>query len=224
MSDLPTPPDLLPDPEPNLPPDDAWAWEFFSRLLAGTLTTEAFESAVQHHWQRGEVILHAPATARAVREIATRPHHRPAGYASDAPDLGFASQWLAGRSGGPGAIHIQAPPEAVGSGDLKQLNRPPHEHDSGRIALVTEGAAIFHVLRADAAGSPQRLDIPVGPGDLIFWPAWTPHTFDACRGFWVVSAMAAYVSPAADGFVFPAAADLDSLPRRADRQDASDQA
>jgi hypothetical protein len=57
------------------------------------------------------------------------------------------------------------------------------------------------------------VDCPVEAGDMVFWPPWTPHTFNARRGFSLVSAMASYVSPAEDGFVFPVHDDLDALPR-----------
>jgi hypothetical protein len=59
------------------------------------------------------------------------------------------------------------------------------------------------------------LDCTVEAGDIVFWPAWTPHTFDARDGFSLITAMAQYVSPAADGFVFPVDEELVSRPRRA---------
>jgi len=212
MSQARSAPRLTTQPPGRLESSDAWAWTFFARLMAGTLTTAEFEEAVRARWSNGDFILRAPTTAAALLAIATGSRHPCADYANDAPHLGFESQWLAGERGYPGAIHIQAPPETGPRGALGLLNRAPHEHDSGRIALVTRGHAVFHVARFSTATQPLRFDCPVGPGDLIFWPPWTPHTFDARQGFSLVSAMAAYVSPAEDGFVYPAREDLDAMP------------
>jgi ARD/ARD' family len=126
----------------------------------------------------------------------------------------FRSHWLLGIPGHPGAIHIQAPAEQVQSASLLDKNRQPHRHDSARISLITQGEAVLHLLRPDASGRPQRLDCPVREGDLIVWPAWITHTFDALNGFWLVSAMSNYVAPTADGFLTgpdPSVPSLDSL-------------
>ncbi len=195
--------------------DERWADGFFSRMLAQQLSCAEFEAAVERHWQSGGFVRRAPATAARLREAALEAAVD-AGYASDAAHLGFRSQWLVGVPGRPGAIHIQAPPERSPGRGLRELNRRPHQHDSGRIALVTHGRATFHVVRTLPDGRQVILDCPVGEGDLVFWPAWTAHTFDAMEGFWLVSAMASYVSPAHDGFVFPVtgpAPDPDALPR-----------
>ena len=146
-------------------------------------------------------------------ELATRQNRTDAGYAHDAPNLGFRSQWLIGVPGQPGAIHILAPQEQSPRAEFPDLNRPPHRHDSGRIAVVTRGAAVFHAVRTLPGGGTVVLDCPVEAGDVILWPAWTPHTFNAKQGFWLVSAMASYVSPDEDGFVFPLEEALDGVPR-----------
>jgi hypothetical protein len=192
---------------------DPWAQPFFAALLDGKLAEEDFEEAVSSRWQDGAFIGHAPETAA---WLYRRSMNRPSddgGYAAEAPELGFRSQWLAGTLGRPGAIHIQAPAEASVSGELAGLNRPLHQHDSGRIAIITSGEAVFHVL-TPWAGDGMVLDCPMSTGDLVFWPAWTPHTFNAGAGFSLVSAMARYVSPAEDGFVFPVDEALARLPRR----------
>lgn len=193
---------------------DDWALTFFRALLAGTLSTQSFEAAVLASWASRDFVRRAPRTASWLKALADRPAMPDAGYASEAPQLGFRSQWLVGNRGRPGAIHIDAPGEADPAAPLSGLNRPPHEHDSGRIAVVTGGRAIFHVQRVDAAGLASMIDCPVEEGDMLFWPAWTAHTFNAQQGFSLVSAMASFVSPAEDGFVFPARGDLDNLPRR----------
>lgn len=186
---------------------DAWASDWFTRLLHGTLSEDEFEQTVASQWAKAKEPassrLHAPGTARQLLALAMSPHQTSAGYAHEAPGLGFQSQWLVGKPGLPGAIHIQAPAERHPHGGLGQLNRPVHQHDSGRVALITQGEAVFHVARPGDNGERLMQALPVRAGDLLFWPRWTPHTFDACSGFALVSAMARYVSPAADGFVFP---------------------
>lgn len=184
-------------------------------MLGQTLAADEFEALVAQRWASGRFIESAPQTAAWLRERALQ-QAIDAGYAKDAPDLDFRSQWLVGRPGLPGAIHIQAPAEQVQEGSLSSRNRAPHLHDSGRISLITRGRATLYVAR-QVDGRPRMLVCPVQEGDLIYWPAWTAHTFDAGHGFWLVSAMARYVSPAADGFVLPIDhhdhGDPDVLPR-----------
>jgi len=171
-------------------------------MLGQQLDPREFESAVELHWRTGRFVCRAPETAARLLQLARRRQVN-AHYAGDAPHLGFSSQWLVGVPGRPGAIHIEAPPEARPGGPLRDLNRQPHQHDTGRIALVTRGNAMFHVRRRLPDGALVIVDCPVRTGHVLFWPAWTPHTFDAGCGFSLVSAMAKYVSPAADGFVSP---------------------
>ncbi|HEX5373389.1 MAG TPA: hypothetical protein VFW84_11720 [Aquabacterium sp.] len=189
------------------PHADAWAGLLFHQMLEGRLTPEAFEQQVQTCWAGPSIVFQAPETARRLRTLGLQPGRPAAGYASDAPHLDFRSHWLAGTPGRPGAIHIQSPPEAQPGKGLTHLNRPVHQHDSARIALITRGQATFHVQRSGNNGCSSLQAIPVQEGDLLVWPAWTAHTFDAGQGFWLVTAMARYVSPAADGFLFPVDAD-----------------
>jgi hypothetical protein len=191
-------------------PIDKWALDFFTKLLSQKLSCEEFEQAIDKHWENADFVLNAPATADYMLAEANRAN-LPAGYGNDALHIGFTSKWLVGMPGKPGAIHIDAPPEASINSGLDKLNRRPHQHDSGRIALVTRGCAIFHVVRKLADGSPIIVNCPVASGSMIFWPAWTPHTFNACRGFSLISAMANYVSPAEDGFTFPLSSSLPAL-------------
>lgn len=189
------------------PHADAWAGPLFHQMLEGRLTPEAFEQQVQTCWAGPSIVFQAPETARRLRTLGLQPGRPAAGYASDAPHLDFRSHWLAGTPGRPGAIHIQSPPEAQPGKGLTHLNRPVHQHDSARMALITRGQATFHVQRSGNDGCSSLQAIPVQEGDLLVWPAWTAHTFDAGQGFWLVTAMARYVSPAADGFLFPVDAD-----------------
>ena len=173
-------------------------------MLTGDISIEDFERVVDLRWKSGHFILKAPETASSLEQQVGRKLRVDARYGSDLPHLQFISQWLVGAPGKPGAIYIQAPPEeACSPRQLSQLNRSAHEHDSGRIALIMSGHAIFHVARQFLSGDTAIIDIPVTTGDLLLWPARTPHTFDACEGFCLVSAMANYVSPAEDGFTYP---------------------
>lgn len=195
-------------------PDDQWAMAFFQAMLLEHLSVEDFEAAVTARWQSLDFVIRAPSTAAWLHRQATTEAWREAGYAHALPELGFRSHFMVGVPGRPGAVYIEAPPEAAGCPGLHSLNRPLHQHDSGRIAVITAGEAVFHVLtRSDTEA--VMLDCAVEAGDIVFWPAWTPHTFDARDGFSLVTAMASYVSPAADGFVFPVDQDLVSRPRRA---------
>lgn len=177
--------------------NDVTVRDFFERLLAHLLTPKQFEQCVAHAWALGGPRVHAPSSAAWLHRLAQESATGEAGYGQDADGL-FSSRWLAGRRGHPGAIHIQAAPERRKRSGLDGLNRTLHRHDSGRIGLLTSGRATFHVV---VEGRLQSW--PVSAGDLIAWPAWTDHTFDAQDGFSLVSAMADYVSPAADGFSFP---------------------
>jgi hypothetical protein len=190
--------------------DDRWAMDFFGAMLAHQLSERAFEAAVDTRWRDRDFVIHAPATAEWLHELSTAGKWNEAGYAHAAPELGFRSHYLVGTEGLPGAVFIHAPAEANERADLKELNRPLHQHDSGRMAVITAGKATFHVM-ADGA----MLDCPVAAGDVVFWPKWTPHTFDARGGFSLITAMARYVSPAEDGFVFAVDEDVAALPRRA---------
>lgn len=199
--------------------DDDWAIDFFTRMLDGRLDSATFEAAVLQRWRGGQFVVRAPRCADWLRGMALE-QSIDAGYGSGS-GLGFRSQWLIGESGRPGLIHIQAPAERVASPRLRDKNRAPHMHDSGRISLITQGRAVLHVARNGTDGAPAGIDCPVQTGDLLFWPAWTPHTFDALDGFWMISAMGNWVSPAADGFAIELEAgspQLDDVPRHGYQQ------
>jgi hypothetical protein len=177
--------------------DDNSARGFFERLLAGKLSTDQFEVCVMQLWQLKSPCIRAPSSAKWLRSLALEIGAKDAGYGHDSSEL-FSSRWLAGCLGRPGAIHIAAEAERREQSGLNGLNRPLHCHDSGRIGLLTKGNAVFHFV------SERRLHSwSLSAGDLVAWPAWTAHTFDAGEGFSLVSAMAEYVSPSADGFSFP---------------------
>lgn len=184
---------------------DAWAEPLFEQLLQGNLAPSAFEAKVSALWQQAAIVYCAPRTAARLCALAMQSGQADGGYASDAPHLGFVSQWLAGTPGQPGAVHIQSPPEQYPDAGLARLNRPLHQHDSARIALITRGEAVFHVKRPTRQGHGVMAAYPVREGDLIVWPAWTAHTFHAGKGFWLVTAMEKFVSPGAEGFMLPIA-------------------
>lgn len=153
--------------------DDAAVRDFFERLLAHLLSPQQFEDCVAHAWALGGPRVRAPSSASWLHRLAAESATGEAGYGQDADGL-FSSRWLAGRPKHPGAIHIQAAPEQRIRSGLDGLNRTLHRHDSGRIGLLTSGRATFHVV---VEGRLQSW--PVSAGDLIAWPAWTDHTFDA---------------------------------------------
>jgi len=181
--------------------EDDWAGGFFQRLLEERLPQRDFESAVKEHWESGRIVVAAPRTAdyieALVKSLDAKSEVR---YASGDPSLKFRSYRLAGKPEIPGAIYISAPAEKKSEPSLSELNRPLHAHDSGRINLVTSGDAVFYFQTHDEAGVAVIVECPVSEGDLIFWPAWTPHTFNALDGFSVVSSMASFVSPEEDGY------------------------
>ena len=172
-------------------------------MLLGRVSSADFEARVQDHWRAARFRCRAPRAVKRMVELALERTRVDGQYGIDLPHLKFTSYWLAGEHGKPGAIWINAPPEvAPAPRNISALNRPVHEHDSGRMALITRGRALFHVVVELPSGEMAMVDCPVEAGDLLLWPAWTPHTFDACAGFSLVSAMAEYVSPADDGFSF----------------------
>jgi hypothetical protein len=186
---------------------DLWALNFFDTMMEKRLSVDAFEDAIFSFLSTKQFVFKAPETAQKILALidALGAEHE-AGYGSSGTPTGaapFRSHWLVGQIGIPGAVHIGAPPEQSHRPKLAELNRPMHRHDSGRIGLITTGKAVFHFMAVNSRSQIVVVDCPVGPGDLIFWPAWTPHTFDACNGFSLLSAMASYVSPREDGFVYP---------------------
>ena len=71
---------------------DAWASHLFDRMLDQSLSIEEFEDAVASHWRQARFMRRAPQTAARLRAAALGVGSD-AGYASDAPELGFRSQW-----------------------------------------------------------------------------------------------------------------------------------
>ena len=180
---------------------DPWAYDFFQELLQESLTQEHFEEVVDEQWNSGDFILSAPRTAEYFLKLASSFDTRSkVGYACNDPSLEFKSHWLIGKPDRPGAVYIQAPPEKTRHPKLSQLNRPVHLHDSGRINLVTSGEAEFLFLARVSAQQQVIVSCPVSRGDIIFWPGGTAHTFNALKGFSVLSSMPNYVSPEEDGY------------------------
>lgn len=195
-------------------PEDPWATDFFTSLLGETLRQDQFESAVSEHWSSGRIVVRAPKTADLIFSILqSLGQDHEVRYSVDDPELKFQSHWLVGRNDKPGAVYIKAPAEKESDPLPSRLNRPMHMHDTGRINLVIAGKALFHFVSRNESGDRIIVDCPVTRGDLIFWPAWTPHTFDALDGFSVLSSMPCYVSPAEDGYTVKIAGD----PRDMDR-------
>lgn len=192
---------------PNIQSDlDGWASDFFDAMTEERLSVEAFEKVIWSILSSKQFVFKAPRTSKRILEaIEALGLEHEAGYGASDERIGaarFRSHWLVGKIGIPGAVHIGAPPERHRSPRLAELNRPMHRHDSGRIGLITTGQAVFHFVAINSHCENVVVDCPVVPGDLIFWPAWTPHTFDAGEGFSLLSAMASYVSPRQDGFVY----------------------
>jgi len=202
-------------------PEDAfetWLTGFWRRLLSGRLQSREFEAVVERFWASGRIRRRAQAACTLTEAVLRAAgDYPPAGYGLDIGDTRFASLRLTGVPGRPAAIHVIAPPEASRSPLLRDKNRPPHLHDSGRIALILRGRAVFHVQHPDRSRL-AVMEVPVDAGDMLFWPAQTAHTFDALDGFTLVSAMARYVDPASPEFALDSlrcGIDLDAAERQA---------
>ncbi len=183
---------------------DDWASPFIGAMLGGMLSTADFEQVVDGFAASGCIKLSAPAAAEETLRYIEEAHRIDGRYGVDCPELNFRSLWLAGEHGRPGAIYIDAPAERMPAPRSPvQLNRPLHLHDSGRMALILHGAATFIMGEPGSRDSSTLARIPVSAGDLLFWPAWTAHSFDAQDGFGLLSGMAVYVSPEEDGFSLP---------------------
>lgn len=196
---------------------DQWAYEFFQDLLLEKLTHDTFEQVVAESWKADEIILHAPKTADyLVNIVESKRKQYQLKYPSKDPSLDFKSHWLVGKPGKPGAIYINAPAEKESNPKPSVLNRPMHIHDTGRINLITKGKAIFLFKAGNSEDEKSKIVFcPVAEGDIVIWPAWTPHTFNALNGFSVLTSMPSYVSPEEDGYTieYPERINLlDSLP------------
>lgn len=183
---------------------EAWTLSFITDLLDGTLTINAFDQAVSRFLARDCAKISAPMAAAETMLRIERTRRVDGHYGDDCPELNFRSLWLVGSYGKPGAIYIDAPAEnSPGPRSPDRLNRPLHLHDSGRMALILHGKATFLAGRSGEGDARNLVRIEVGPGDLLFWPAGTAHSFDAQEGFGLLSGMGAYISPDQDGFSLP---------------------
>jgi len=155
-------------------------------LLAERLDHETFESVVAEYWASGRFIRVTPdGTAARMRE-----------WVAESPASG---QYLFGEPGQPGAVHLAGP------------RKDPHAHETGRIAVVTRGRAVFHVHRR-IGGRDFVVEAPVSEGDAIFWPPWQAHVFvSAESGFALFCAMGQYASPEDERF--HGLPELEQLPR-----------
>jgi len=200
-------------PTATLLPSNETLLAFWEALLAGSLATHEFEDMVGRHWQERRFLRRCPAAVEQVEEIMRARHDlESAGYGHDIGDMRFESLLLTRSIGGPSAIHVRAPAERHPDGPLRTRNREPHVHDSGRIALITADSATFFIEHPGRRGE-AVLRVAVARGDMLFWPAGLAHTFDAGKGFSLVSAMARHVPPASTEFALPASAlglDLDA--------------
>jgi hypothetical protein len=137
-------------------------------------------------------------------------------YGADRNEVKFSCQRLFGEIGRPGAFHVAGPGEARRSDRLAEKNRAPHAHESGRIAIITGGRGTFYVHRR-VDDRDVVVEAAVREDDVIFWPKWTAHTFDAgTTGLSLLSAMGRYLSPDTEHFLATPPGglpDLDELPR-----------
>jgi len=183
---------------------DDWVVPFIDAMLGGILSTADFEHVVDGFVTSGSIKLSAPAAAAETLRYMEEARRIDGRYGVDRPELNFRSLWLVGEHGRPGAIYIDAPAERLPAPRSPvELNRPLHLHDSGRMALILHGSATFIMGEPGNRDTCALARIPVSTGDLLFWPAWTAHSFDAQDGFGLLSGMAAYVSPEEDGFSLP---------------------
>jgi len=183
---------------------DDWVVPFIGAMLDGSLSIADFEHAVNGFVTNGCSKLSAPTAAEETLRYIEEARRVDGRYGVDCPELNFRSLWLVGEHGCPGAIYIDAPAERIcAPRSPAQLNRPLHLHDSGRMALILHGTATFIMGEPGSRDAGALVRIPVTTGDLLFWPAWTAHSFDAQDGFGLLSGMAAYVSPEEDGFSLP---------------------
>ena len=186
-------------------------------LLAGKLSSAEFEMFTQAYWTSGHYIRNLSALGDIANQIRQRAERsRDSSYGVDVRTVRFNSQHLFSTPGGPGAIHIVAPGEAIESEFIRDRNRPPHIHDSGRITIITQGSAVLYIHR-QVNGEDCVIEGRVVENDVIFWPAAVAHTFHAgTTGFSLMSAMARFMAPHKLEFAIPAeqfGLDLDAMPR-----------
>lgn len=198
------------------------------QLLDEQLDCEAFEAIVRERWDADAFIGRCPSTL--VDRIERMADESPdAPYGGDRAIVEFSSRLLFGAPDRPSALRLSGPGEARSSPRLADRNQPPHWHLTARIAVITRGSGTFYAHR-DVDGVPVVCEVPIGVGDVLFWPGRTVHTFDAgSDGMCMLCAMAEYVPAQEMEFTEPSGIDLDALPRRRyramssgqdDRQDA----
>lgn len=190
--------------------------EAVERLLAGTLGAVDFDRAVQRCWDDGRFVQRfdpVDRVAARILEQAARPRAR---YESRDAPVPFRYQELSGAAGCPGAVHVDAPPEARASPLIRDKNRAAHFHEGARISIVTRGRARVFVHRA-VQGRDCVVEAGLQVDDIVLWPDAVAHTFDAGRdGFSLLTAMSRFKSSKEEGFATPAEAqglDFDALPR-----------
>lgn len=186
-------------------------------LLAGELSSAEFEKFTQAYWESGQYIRNFSAVEDIAEHIRQRAERgMESSYGVEVRTVRFNSQHLFGNPGEPGAIHIVAPGEVIESEYIRDRNRPPHIHHSGRITIITSGSAILYIHRR-VNGGDHVIESRVGENDVIFWPASVAHTFHAgTDGFSLMSAMACFMAPHEREFAIPAdqlGLDLDAMPR-----------
>jgi hypothetical protein len=198
---------------------DAELSEVVHNLLAGKLSATEFEEITQAYWASGHYIRSFHAVEDIAAHIRQRARNsRDSTYSVDGRTAKFSSQHLFGNENKPGAIHIVAPGETVDSEFIRDRNRPPHIHDSGRISVITQGSAVLYIHRR-LHGEDYVIESRVMENDVIFWPPAVVHTFHAgTDGFSLMSAMARFMAPHQREFAIPAdqlepRLDLDAMPR-----------
>jgi hypothetical protein len=187
------------------------------KLLAGKLCSTDFEEYTQAYWKSGQFIRNFSAIEDIAAEIRLRAENSlESSYGVDGRTVRFSSQHLFTTPGGPGAIHIIAPGEAIQSAFIRDRNRPPHIHNSGRISIITQNSATLYIHRK-MNNEDWVIESRVSVNDVIFWPAYVAHTFHAgINGFSLMSAMAQFMAPSEREFAIPAdklGLDLDAMPR-----------
>lgn len=191
-------------------PLDAGLDRIIERLLADELDSSEFEKIVALYWESGGFVRRGTAPEELAERLRAWAERSPEScYGGDDLRVAFESQALFGSTSRPAAIHIVAPGEMRRSERLADKNRAPHVHESGRIAIITRGRAVFFAHRR-LDGEDVMIEAPVREGDVIFWPAGTIHTFDAGdQGFSLFCALGTHLSPEDARFAAPSPIDLD---------------
>jgi len=194
---------------------DAKLPKVLDALFEQRLSHAEFERIVAEYWRSGGFVRRAPeGTVERLLEWADGSPET--AYGTDDAKVEFSCRRLFGEPGRPGAFHVSGPGEAQPSDRLADKNRPPHAHETGRIAVITRRCATFYVHRI-LEGRDVVVEARVEAGDVIFWAPWKAHTFDAgAHGFALFCAMGRHLSPETEHFIAEppnGVRDLDRLPR-----------